>query len=77
MRIFVTGGSGWIGSALVPELVGASHQVIGLARSNTAAEKIANMGAEVLLGDLNDADVLRAGASTVTASSTLPSSSRV
>ena len=62
MRIFVTGGSGWIGSALVPELVGASHQVLGLARSNTAAEKIANMGAEVLLGDLNDADVLRAGA---------------
>ncbi len=62
MRIFVTGASGWIGSALVPELIGADHQVLGLARSDAAASAVAAMGAEVLRGDLADADVLRAGA---------------
>jgi len=62
MRIFVTGASGWIGSALVPELISAGHEVLGLARSNTAAEVVANMGAEVLRGDLNEIDVLHAGA---------------
>jgi nucleoside-diphosphate-sugar epimerase len=62
MRIFVTGASGWIGSAVVPELVSAGHQVLGLARSDTAAQAIAGMGADVLRGDLNDAGILRAGA---------------
>jgi nucleoside-diphosphate-sugar epimerase len=62
MRIFVTGASGWIGSALVPELISAGHQVLGLARSDASAKAVADMGADVLRGDLNDTDVLRAGA---------------
>jgi nucleoside-diphosphate-sugar epimerase len=62
MRIFVTGASGWIGSALVPELIGAGHTVLGLARSDASAHAVADMGAEVLRGDLTDIDVLRAGA---------------
>jgi nucleoside-diphosphate-sugar epimerase len=62
MRIFVTGASGWIGSAVVPELIGAGHQVLGLARSDRSARAVADMGASVLRGDLNDIDVLRAGA---------------
>jgi nucleoside-diphosphate-sugar epimerase len=62
MRIFVTGASGWLGSAVVPELIRADHQVLGLARSDATAQAIAEMGADVLRGDLNDADVLRAGA---------------
>jgi nucleoside-diphosphate-sugar epimerase len=62
MRIFVTGASGWIGSAVVPELLGAGHQVVGLARSGSSAEAITKAGAEVLHGDLEDLDTLRAGA---------------
>jgi nucleoside-diphosphate-sugar epimerase len=62
MRIFVTGASGWIGSAVVPELIGAGHQVLGLARSDASAKAVADLGAEVLRGDLSDTDVLRAGA---------------
>jgi nucleoside-diphosphate-sugar epimerase len=61
MRIFVTGASGWIGSAVVPELTSAGHQVVGLARSDASAKAVADMNAEVLRGDLNDTDVLRAG----------------
>ena len=62
MRVFVTGASGWIGSALVPELIGAGHRVLGLARSDAAATAVAALGAEVLRGDLTDPGVLRAGA---------------
>jgi len=61
MRIFVTGASGWIGTAVVPELISAGHQVLGLARSDASAKAVADMGAKVLRGDLNDTDVLRAG----------------
>jgi nucleoside-diphosphate-sugar epimerase len=63
MRIFVTGASGHIGSALVPELLGAGHQVVGLARSDASADKLTVAGAEVLRGGLDDLDVLANGAS--------------
>ena len=62
MKIFVTGASGFIGSALVPELMGAGHRVLGLARSDDSAAAIAAMGAEVHRGSLDDLDSLRAGA---------------
>jgi len=62
MRIFVTGASGWIGSAVIPELIRAGHQVLGLARSDASAQAVAGLGAEVLRGDLTDTAVLRAGA---------------
>ncbi|MGX1544094.1 SDR family oxidoreductase [Streptomyces adustus] len=59
MRIFVTGASGWIGSALVPELIGEGHRVVGLARSDASAAALAAAGAEVVRGTIDDLDVLR------------------
>ncbi len=58
MRIFVTGSSGWIGSAVVPELLGAGHEVVGLARSEASARALEAAGAMVQRGDVDDPDGL-------------------
>jgi nucleoside-diphosphate-sugar epimerase len=62
MRIFVTGATGWIGSAVVPELIRSGHEVVGLARSAESEDKLKRVGAEVLKGNIEDLETLRTGA---------------
>ena len=62
MRVFITGATGFIGSPLVPELINAGHQVLGLTRSDAGAKSLASTGAQVLRGDLGNLDSLRSGA---------------
>jgi nucleoside-diphosphate-sugar epimerase len=62
MKVFVTGGSGHLGSAIVPELIAAGHDVVGLARSDTAAATLTTLGAAVHRGDLDDLDGIRKAA---------------
>jgi nucleoside-diphosphate-sugar epimerase len=62
MRIFLTGATGFIGSALVPELIAAGHRVIGMTRSEAGAKALADAGAEAHRGTLEDPDSLRRGA---------------
>ncbi|MDR3708170.1 MAG: SDR family oxidoreductase [Capsulimonadaceae bacterium] len=62
MRVFVTGATGFIGSALVPELINGGHKVLGMTRSESGAAALANAGADVHYGTLEDIESLKAGA---------------
>src|SRR5689334_1078110 len=68
MKVFVTGGSGYLGRATIRALVAEGHDVMTLARSESAARTVADLGATVVEGELRDLDVLRAGAAQADAS---------
>ncbi|VXB49521.1 NAD-dependent epimerase/dehydratase [Microbacterium sp. 8M] len=65
MRVFITGGTGLIGTAVVAELLAHDHQVLALARSDASAQRLHTIGAESIRGDLGDHDVLRTAAGAV------------
>src|SRR4051794_32638697 len=62
MRVFITGASGWIGTALTKELVAAGHEVVGLARSEASAQRIVAVGGSTVRGDMQDHDLIVAQA---------------
>lgn len=64
MKVFITGASGFIGSAVLSELISSGHEVVGLARSDEAAAKIKSIdpAAKILRGDLKDLEILKKGA---------------
>ncbi|MGP3785184.1 NAD-dependent epimerase/dehydratase family protein [Paenibacillus sp. 1A_MP2] len=70
MNVFITGATGWIGSATVDELLRAGYKVVGLARSDVSAASLEEKGATALRGDLDDLDVLRRGRPKLRLSST-------